>query len=656
MYRLKVLLFFCWGFVLSSAEGQPQAPDTIRLKEVEIISKRSALLSFSSLPFQQASKLQFQTSGGHSVADALKSFAGVTLKDYGGLGGLKTVSMRSLSAHHTAVFIDGLFINDLATGQVDLGKIPLVFLKNLQMGQYYDTLATASMLAANNCIQLVRLNSDVEHKRPEFSASLTLGSFGLVHSCFMVDGLIAKRTHIQGLAVGRTAHGGFPYQITNAAGQPESSTRKNADLTDLNLGLFVHQQISNTKSLQARISGFGSERGLPGALILYNPYSSQRLRNREVSADLRYRQQGSVNSSVQVSVSESYLHYIDRNFPNTAGKLETTLTQRMFYGSGTLHKKAGQYLSFTAGTDWIVNQLHSSQYISDPMRVTWLAMASSSYSKDRLQATGILISTFAFDRNKTGEGSVINNKINYNISMLCKIKPALSARVMLRSIYRLPTFNELYYSLVGNQSLRPEYGTQANAGLSLQKRSRKIAMELTGDIFHNVLRNKIVSVPTQQLFIWSTRNIGKVQTLGIEAQAKISMIITSQTLLNFSGTYTLQKASDRTVKGSTTYGHQIAYVPYEIAAADWTLHHKKISINYSFIFNGFRYFLDQNIAANLLPAWWQHDLTIRCALLIPKPEIALKANISNLFDKRYEVVRSFPMPGRAFNITLDMKF
>ena len=40
-----------------------------------------------------------------SVADAIRYFSGVQLKDYGGVGGIKTINVRSLGSAHTAVFM-----------------------------------------------------------------------------------------------------------------------------------------------------------------------------------------------------------------------------------------------------------------------------------------------------------------------------------------------------------------------------------------------------------------------------------------------------------------------------------------------------------------------------------------------------------------------
>ena len=44
------------------------------------------------------------------LSDAIRTFGGLQVKDYGGVGGLKTVNVRSLGSEFTGVFIDGIQI------------------------------------------------------------------------------------------------------------------------------------------------------------------------------------------------------------------------------------------------------------------------------------------------------------------------------------------------------------------------------------------------------------------------------------------------------------------------------------------------------------------------------------------------------------------
>ena len=60
-----------------------------------------------------------------SVADAIRYFSGLQIKDYGGVGGLKTVNIRSMGTNHMGVYYNGIQLGNAQNGQVDLGKFSL---------------------------------------------------------------------------------------------------------------------------------------------------------------------------------------------------------------------------------------------------------------------------------------------------------------------------------------------------------------------------------------------------------------------------------------------------------------------------------------------------------------------------------------------------
>lgn len=60
-----------------------------------------------------------------SVADALRYFSGLQLKDYGGVGGIKTVNIRSMGTNHLGIFYDGIELGNAQNGQIDLGQFSL---------------------------------------------------------------------------------------------------------------------------------------------------------------------------------------------------------------------------------------------------------------------------------------------------------------------------------------------------------------------------------------------------------------------------------------------------------------------------------------------------------------------------------------------------
>ncbi|WP_410519127.1 TonB-dependent receptor, partial [Alistipes finegoldii] len=77
------------------------------------------------VPAQILSGEKLQRLNSHSVSDALRYFSGVQIKDYGGIGGLKTVNIRSMGSQHVGVFYDDIQLGNAQNGTVDLGKFSL---------------------------------------------------------------------------------------------------------------------------------------------------------------------------------------------------------------------------------------------------------------------------------------------------------------------------------------------------------------------------------------------------------------------------------------------------------------------------------------------------------------------------------------------------
>ena len=81
--------------------------------------------------------------GTHSIADAIRYFSGVQIKDFGGIGGLKSINVRSLGSQHVGVFYDGVELGNAQNGIVDLGRFSLDNMESVSLynGQKSATLA-----------------------------------------------------------------------------------------------------------------------------------------------------------------------------------------------------------------------------------------------------------------------------------------------------------------------------------------------------------------------------------------------------------------------------------------------------------------------------------------------------------------------------------
>ena len=127
-FKKMIFAVFCCQFLSIPLFAQQQKVDTTHtysIPEITVSDIYQTREVRSTAPLQVFSKDALKNLHALQVSDAVKHFAGVTVKDYGGIGGLKTVSIRSLGAQHTAVGYDGITLTDCQTGQIDIGRFSL---------------------------------------------------------------------------------------------------------------------------------------------------------------------------------------------------------------------------------------------------------------------------------------------------------------------------------------------------------------------------------------------------------------------------------------------------------------------------------------------------------------------------------------------------
>lgn len=99
------------------------------VQEVIVVENRKKEI----IPAQSLSGETLQNLNSQSVADALRYFSGVQIKDFGGIGGIKTVNIRSMGTHHIGVFYDGIQLGNAQNGQIDLGRYSLDNIEEIQL-------------------------------------------------------------------------------------------------------------------------------------------------------------------------------------------------------------------------------------------------------------------------------------------------------------------------------------------------------------------------------------------------------------------------------------------------------------------------------------------------------------------------------------------
>ncbi len=186
-WKISLTAGMLWATV--SVHAQTTEPDSITgrvhdIPNVTIEARRAPNRVSSNAPIQTLNRATIEDLGIQDIADAVRRFAGTEVKDYGGTGGMKTVSVRNMGAAHTAISYDGIAVSNCQAGQIDIGRFSLdnVASLSLSVGQSDDLLQSARMYASAGVL-------NIETERPELTGGkdwalktqVKTGSFGYVN-------------------------------------------------------------------------------------------------------------------------------------------------------------------------------------------------------------------------------------------------------------------------------------------------------------------------------------------------------------------------------------------------------------------------------------------------------------------------------------------
>jgi len=665
LYRVlcAVLLLICL-----KDEGFAQGRDSAAiLKTVHVNAVKNSNNFTSPVPVQFLNHEALQQINAPSVGDAARYFSGVLVKDYGGIGGLKTVSVRSLGASSTGIVYDGIPVSDLQTGQIDLSRFSTTFISSLELQQANSLQAALPARtyapAASLNISTNTYNTTGLHQQ-NWQAGIRAGSFNLWQPFAGISIPFKKNIVVSINAEAMYSKGNYPFNIDNG-NFSSKATRTNSDIRSIQGEANLLKQFNDSSTLQVKAATYNAERGLPGVIVFFNQRSVQRLRNTDFFTQARYHKKIKATTILaSAKYSRTYTMYTDPDFLNNQGGLDDRYTQQETYGSIAVGHQIGKGLLLSAASDIAFNLLASVKEKSPlPNRARtslWESVAAQ-YNRNRWQFNGALLYTGINGNAKAGTAAGNKNKFTPFIAL--SFVPANESPLLLRMFYkgsyRMPTFNDLYYNFIAgladSSTLKPEYAQQYNAGITYSKQLNTTVVNrfsMSIDAYYNQVKDKIIAVPSQNLFVWTVLNLGKVSIKGIdintEARGKIAASISWSARI----AYTWQQAQDITNKTSSLYKNRIPYTPDHSGSGLLSFHYRQWETGYDALFSGTRFTLGENNPSSEMDGWMTHDVFVARSVVFSRFRMHVKAELNNLTDERFDVVHYYPMPGRSFKISL----
>ncbi len=644
------------------------------LDEVEVSASR---IDKVTIPAQELDGAQLRRLSAYSVADALRYFSGVQIKDYGGIGGLKTVNVRSMGSEHVGVFYDGIQLGNAQNGTIDLGRFSLENMESITMynGQKSSIFQSAKSYASASAIYLqsrrpvfdvVEEGDDlgVRYKPYNIKAGLKYGSFDTWNPSLLWEQRLGEHLGSSLSAEYVSTSGEYDFRLRRVGGYDTVMTRTNGDVRAVRVeaGLYGN----TAKDIwTAKIYFYNSERGYPGAVVREIP---GRFANRDRQWDTDLFVQGNWQRSVndwysvqaQLKYAYDYLHYkSDPQMDVSTIYVDNVYRQHEAYASAVQLFALKSWWSASVSTDFQMNYLDGNMSdFSKPVRYTALVAASTAFEWNRLKGQASALFSYIDDKADKGCMEGTRNKLTPAVTVSWQPFEDYdwNVRAFYKKVFRVPTLNDIYYTIVGARPLNPEYTTQYDVGTTWAV-SRPDGLpgrlELQADAYFNQVDDKIVAMPASNQFRWTMMNIGRVRIFGVDAALQSNWRL-AQTGHGLRLSYTYQKAQDRTESTSPWYGGQIPYIPMHSGSVVYSGEWRGWSWNYSFIYTGERYISVANIPENYEQPWYTHDLGVARRFDLRGCSLRASLEVNNLFNQQYEVIRCYPMSGTNFKLRIEV--
>ena len=638
--------------------------DSVQHVSEVVVMSRPALREV--VPSQKLSGEQLERLSSHSVADALRYFSGIQLKDYGGVGGIKTVNIRSMGTHHLGISYDGIQLGNAQNGQIDLGQFSLDNVEEVSLynGQKSTIFQPASDFGNAGAVY-------IRTRQPDFSGGekyhlklrAKVASSDMLRLSALYEQQLTPRLSTSANVEFLTASGKYEFRYRRkrqdgTVAYDTTATRQNGDIHAERVELNLHGRLDQG-GWQLKGYLYNSERGIPGAIV--NNVWRRGERQGDLNTFLQahyYRNVGDrFSTRWQAKYAYYNTHYVNRD--TTQHQVDNRYRQQELYAStaNVLELLPGWSASLSYDLKW--NTLSADLYnFANPTRWSNLVAVATAIDYLHLKAQASLLATAISDRVENGPDASLHR---LTPAVFVNVYPwrarFFSLRAYVKKSFRMPTFNDLYYTDMGNALLSPESAIQYDLGFVLSKHLQRgviSRVQLQADAYYNTVHDKIVAYPKGQQFRWTMLNLGRVHIKGLDVEAEADCSVGRDIVATIRAQYTYQDARDVTNPGDSFYDDQIPYIPWHSGSAIVGLQWRGLSVNYSFIYAGERYNQQENIKYNYMQPWYTSDVSVCWQWRHRKVGYRLQLEVNNLLSQDYDVILNYPMPKRNYGLSLDI--
>lgn len=653
------------GVVAGSAFANGETQDSVRVHHIQEVVVTSRLISRETIPSQTLGGEELKKLNSLSVADALRYFSGLQLKDYGGVGGIKTVNIRSMGTNHLGIFYDGIELGNAQNGQIDLGQFSLDNVEEISLynGQRSAIFQPASDFGNAGSVYIrTKAPRFMMGRRYNLLVRAKYGSSDTFRFSSLWEQKLSDHISSSLSTSVLTSSGRYKFRYRrvtedNTVAYDTTAVRHNGDIWAFRIEENVRGGIADGY-WNVKAYTYHSERGIPGAIVNNVWRRGERQWDHNTFGQAVF--QKSFGDKFSTKALAKYAYYVTRYVNNDETQIHVDNTyrqQEMYFSTSNVYEILSKW-SVSMSYDFKWNKLNANMVdFAFPHRYSNFVSLATALTLSRIQAQASLVEQVVKDHVKYGASSSSRSTLTpaFFVNVYPFESKLLAVRVFAKKSFRMPTFNDLYYADMGNSKLNPESALQYDLGFVLNKDWKQGIVDhfrLQVDGYYNTVHDKIVAYPKGQQFRWTMLNLGKVHIKGVDAMAEVGLEPAKDWKVTARLQYTYQDARDVTDLNTSYYKDQIPYIPWHSGSAILGLSWRKLDLAYSFIYSGERYSQQENILYNHLQPWYTHDMSV----VYHARKWSARLDVNNIFSQDYDVILNYPMPKRNYMLTLEYNF
>jgi iron complex outermembrane receptor protein len=564
-----------------------------------------------------------------NIAELLTTESGTFIKSYGS-GSLATSSIRGGSAGHTLVLWNGFSLQSPILGLLDLSLLPLSGSEEISLQK-----GGSSALWGSGAIGgVIALNNKSDFNTKKFTnVKTTIGSFGNFNQ-EVKFGFGNKRVQSVTKIFHQQGENDFKYFVAPNFPRREQT---NAQVSQQNILQDFYWKIDKKNQLAFHFWQQFSDRNIPPTNVQTKSEAHQNDQATRILLDWK-----NVNKTYvlqgKVGFFKEHLDYFDDATDLASLSDFTTLT-----GEFTGQKFWKNTHKLFAGITHSFTTANNDGYVNPPTENRSAVQFSYFFQqkKYKLQASV---------RQGLIDGKLI--PIVPSLGFDYTISPSLKLQGKVSRNYRIPTLNDRFWQVGGNENLNPESGWSQEASIfsKINLNNSSFKFSITG--FNRNINQWILWAPVEGQSIWSAFNISRVWSRGIEPRFSFSQKIKTIQFHLFTG-YDFIKSTNQVAMDlpKREVGQQLIYVPTHQAFGQANLVWKNIELSYQQSFVG-----KSRGQYGDIESYQTGNARIQYSHNWKKCKSIVFFNINNIWDTNYIVVERRPMPGTNYQIGINFLF